>query len=336
MATCELLIAGRAVGAPFECPPSVSVLDAASLAGWELPHSCRRGTCESCRAQVLEGEVSPAADADGSALLCQVRAMGNVIIEPARVERRGAMQVKRIRAKFFRAIQVAADVVRVELRFPAGVRVPFRAGQYLNVCLPSEAPRSFSMANSPRHSDGVQLHVRLLEGGLFGTRVLPGLKAGDPIEVEIPLGDFYLREELPPSVILVAGGTGFAPLQSMLEDALAKRQNTTFHLYWGARTEDGIYAIDLVHKWLSKHANLRFVGVLSDGPAQVPFRAGLVHEAVEQDFPSLKETQVYACGSPAMVGAARSAFTLKRGLSPAHFFSDAFVVTANAETPAAL
>lgn len=306
----------------FACEPDLSVLDAAAKAGWELPYSCRRGTCESCRCPVLAGEVSPAAGADGTALLCQSRPLGDIRIAPVRVEPLQPVARKKIKARLYRLRMAAPDVAVVDLRFPAGVKAQFKAGQYLNVHVDGAEVRSFSMANTPRSSDSAQLHVRVLPGSLFGERILPHLQPGDTVDIELPFGDFYLREGNEP-VVLLAGGTGFAPIQAILEEALPKQRERSFSLYWGARQLGSLYAMEVVRKWEQKFANFRFTGALSDEAAAPPWRHGLVHEAVLADFSSLSGHQVYACGAPAMVAAARSAF-VARGLAPEHFYSDAF------------
>ena len=326
MSSCVIEIAGREP-ARFDCPDELTVLDAAAKAGWELPYSCRRGNCETCRATVLSGELTPPADADGTALLCQVRARSDIRIAPDRVERVERTASKRVRARFYRLRMAAPDVAVVDLRFPAGVRAAFKAGQYLQVKLENEAqPRSFSMANVPRVSDAVQLHVRVLPGSVFGERILPALQPGDEVALELPFGDFYLRDG-PAPVLMVAGGTGFAPIQSMLEEALPKQRERAFTLYWGARQAEGLYAIEQVRKWQQKYANFRFVGVLSEDREEAvaePWRTGLVHEAVLQDHASLAGHQVYVCGSPPLVQAARQAFIAQRGLNAGDFYSDAF------------
>lgn len=327
MSVCTVEAAGRDA-VTFACEPGETILDAAARAGWELPYSCRRGICETCRAGVLAGEVTPAAT-DGTALLCRVQACGDVRIAPDRIERATATVRKTVRAKLYRVRMAAPDVAVVDLRFPAGVKVPFKAGQYLQVLLEGQEPRSFSMANAPRASDSAQLHVRVLPGGLFGATVLPGLQPGAELQVELPFGDFYLRAGDAP-VVMVAGGTGFAPMQSLLEDALPKQRERSFTLYWGARRQDGLYALEQVRKWEQKFPNFRFVGVISDGDAPAPLRQGLVHEAVLQDLPTLADHQVYACGSPALVHVAREAFVQQRQLKVADFFSDAFATTAPA------
>jgi NAD(P)H-flavin reductase/ferredoxin len=323
MNTCTVEVAGQPP-IQFPCAPGQSVLDAAAQAGWELPYSCRRGNCESCRAPVLSGEVSPAAQ-NGTALLCQAQACSDIRIAPDRIEPLRPSTRKRTKARLYRTRMAAPDVAIVDLRFPAGVKASFKAGQYLRVLIEGEQPRCFSMSSAPRASDSVQIQVRVLPGSLFGERILPNLKTGDEVEIELPHGDFYLRETQAP-VILVAGGTGFAPMQSMLEDALAKQRNRSFELYWGARQPDGLYALEQVRKWEQKFPHFRFHGVISEGEAPAPWRSGYVHEAVLADHADLCGHEVYVCGAPVLVSAAKQAFTA-RGLPSAAFFSDAFAAT---------
>lgn len=314
----------------FDVPEGGSILDAALAAGWELPYSCRRGNCEGCRAHVISGEVYPPPAADGTALLCCAKALSDVEIEPLRIEKRNSDEPETVTGKLYRVRWPAEDVAIVDIRFPAGCRVKFEAGQYLSVVLEGHAPRSFSMANAPRSNDGVQLHVRILPDALFGGLLRNShLKPGDPITVTLPFGDFRLREAAGRPVILVAGGTGFAPMQSLLEDALGKYPDREFTLYWGARTQAGLYALDQVARWQRRHKNFRFIGVISDEPARGDWRSGLVHEAVCADFPDLGDYDVYVCGSPGLVQAARQAFGA-RGLPPDRFFSDSFTTSSEA------
>jgi NAD(P)H-flavin reductase/ferredoxin len=322
MTTCTIEIENSPVGA-FSCAPGQTVLQAAMAAGWQLPHSCGRGVCESCRVTVSGGDVTPAVDADGTALICRVRPLSDIRIAPDRAERVAPQATRILAAKLYRVRMAAPDVALVDLRFPAGVRVAFKAGQYLQVQLPGQAPRSFSIATPPRSSDAVQLQIRVLPESLFGSRILPTLKVGDAVQVELPLGDFYLREGAQHAV-MVAGGTGFAPMQSILEHALASQAQRRFTLYWGARTNEGLYAMEQVRRWQQRHANFSFVGVVSDESAPAPLRAGLVHDAVLADFDSLADCQVYVCGAPPMVAAAREQFVRKRALPASNFFSDAF------------
>lgn len=322
MTTCTVEIGGK-VAACFDCAGGLTLLDAASAAGWELPHSCRRGSCESCRVTVLEGQTIPAAQG-GTVLLCQVRADSDLRIAANRIEPVQKGERRKVQARLFRKRLVADDVCIVDLRFPAGVRIPFKAGQYLHVLMEGEQPRSFSMANSPKANDGAQLQVRVLPGSIFGERILATMQAGQTVELELPFGDFYLREGALP-VVLVAGGTGFAPIQSLLEEALPKYPDRSFTLYWGARHENGLYAMEQIQKWQRRHANFHFVGTVSDGPPPAGCRSGLVHEAVLADHANLTDHQAYVCGAPLMVSACREAFIQTKGLPAANFFADAFV-----------
>lgn len=300
----------------FECKAGQSVLDAAFEAGWEIPYSCRRGACESCRAPVLSGEFVGPTAFGGDALLCQAHPRTDLEIAPREIRRLDPNARKRVRAKVYRIERPAPDVAVLQLRFPAGVRVRFKAGQYLEVLLADGGRRAFSMANPPQQSDGALLHVRVLPGGAFSGRALGALKAGDPLEVELPFGDFWLRESGKPAVLL-AGGTGFAPMKAIVEDLLRRNVRRELALYWGARTRAGLYAEALARKW-----PLRFVPVLSEEAWEG--RTGFVHEAVLQDFHSLAGQEVYACGAPAMIDAARRAFVGERGLPPRAFFCDPF------------
>lgn len=323
MSTCTVRTQEHVI--QFDCAPDVTLLDAALAAGWEMPYSCRRGSCETCRAQVLKGSVEPAPAADGSVLLCQARADGDVEIAPLRIERRGSEDaVRRVVGRVYRVRWAAGDVAILDIRFAAGTRVAFRAGQYLNVMLPDHGPRSFSMANAPRVSDSVQLHVRVLPDGAFGRLLRAGLESGTTIDLELPFGDFHLRAAAGKPVILVAGGTGFAPMQSLLEDALGKNPDRHFKLYWGGRTMDSLYGMEQIARWQKRHANFSFVGVLSDEAAVAPLRRGLVHEAVLADYGDLADYDIYVCGAPGLVQAARKDF-IARGLPADRYYADSFV-----------
>lgn len=300
----------------FECKSGQSILDAALEAGWEMPFSCRRGACESCRAPVLSGEFVGPTAFGGDALLCQAHPRTNLEIAPREIRRLDPNARKRVKAKVYRIERPAPDVAVLQLRFPAGVRVKFKAGQYLEVLLPDGSRRAFSMANPPQQSDGALLHVRVLPGGAFSGKALGALKPGDVLEVELPFGDFWLRESERPAIFL-AGGTGFAPMKAIVEDLVKRNVRRELALYWGARTRPGLYAEALARKW-----PLRFVPVLSEEAWEG--RTGLVHQAVLDDFQSLAGHEVYACGAPPMIDAARRAFVGERGLPADAFYCDPF------------
>jgi NAD(P)H-flavin reductase/ferredoxin len=317
----------------FPCEPNESVLDATQRAGYEVPFSCRKGVCGTCKGRLVSGEARAFAgdalgDADkaaGNVLFCNARPRSDLVIAPRSIARIDPFSRKTVTARVFRIARVAEDVAHVHLRFPAGIRVRFKAGQHLNLILPNGERRDFSMANPPSESDGVQLHVRHVAGGAITGYVFNELKRGDQLRVEVPFGDFYLRDSERPA-LFVAGSTGFAPIAAMVADALAKGSRREMLLYWGARRRSGLYS-DLPAKWQARHPNFRYVPVISD--ETVPgLRHGLVHRAVLEDFPSLAAYQVYACGVPVMTQAARRDF-VQAGLPDSEFFAVAFVTRAD-------
>lgn len=313
----------------FPCDEATTLLDAAQAAGYELPYSCRNGVCGNCRGQIRSGEVSAPPAGDGYLMFCQTRPRSDLVIVPRGISRVDPSARKVVQAKVYRVTPAADDVSLLQLRFPAGVKVKFKAGQYLDVLLEDGSRRSFSMANPPQSSDGALLHIRRLPGGKFSDGVLGTLVAGDVVRVELPFGDFYLREDSPTPMVLVASGTGFAPIKSMLEDMFRRGVKREAVLYWGGRREKDLYAMDLPQKWAAQHPWLRFVPVLSEPEAGWTGRTGFVHRAVMEDLPDLSGYQVYACGVTAMIEAARADFTARCGLPPDAFFCDAFVTPAD-------
>jgi NAD(P)H-flavin reductase/ferredoxin len=328
----------------FECAEGDTVLQAAKAAGYELPYSCRSGICGSCKGKVLSGSLHNAAAgealtpeelASGYALFCQARPRSDIEIAVHSIERIDPNARKTVEAKIYRITRVTEDITLLQLRFPAGVRVKFKAGQYLHVMLDDGSRRSFSMANPPQQSDGALLHVRHMKDGKFSGWLASRAAVGDKLKVELPFGDFRMQEVAPDEsgagtcaarpAIFVASGTGFAPLKSIVEDLF--RRGTPARpiaLYWGGRRLQDLYMKDLPEKWAQQHAHFRFVPVLSEEAVE-GVRSGLVHEAVMQDFPSLADHEVYACGAPGMINAARLDFTQQRGLDPDKFHCDAFV-----------
>lgn len=322
---------------PIACAADQSVLVAVRQAGWELPYSCNAGVCASCKGRVLSGRVAPGRAGDhalseseraqGMALFCQARPLSDLVIEPRALTRIDPLARRRVAARVMRLDWLASDVVRMKLRFPAGEKVRFQAGQYLQVLLPDGQRRSYSMANPPHQNDGAELHIRVLPDGAFSQCLSGGLAAGDTVEVELPHGDFHWREQHEGPVVMLASGTGFAPLKSMLEDAFRRGLQRDISLYWGARTPRDLYLLDLARGWAATRG-IRFEPVISEPHAGDAWqgRTGLVHEAVLADHASLAAHAVYACGAPPMVAAARHDFTALRGLSPDAFFCDAFAV----------
>jgi CDP-4-dehydro-6-deoxyglucose reductase, E3 len=220
----------------------------------------------------------------------------------------------------------AEDVAVISLKLPAGERLQFLAGQYIDILLKDGKRRSFSLANAPHDDQFLQLHVRKTPGGAFSRYVFEEMKARAILRFEGPLGTFYLREDSDKPFIFVAGGTGFAPIKAQLEHLFHHGDGRPIVLYRGARFRGDLYLHDLPMRWQQEHPNFTYIPVLSDAPAEDPWqgREGLVHQAVLDDFADLSGYQVYACGAPAMTDIARQTFVEQRGLLEDEFYCDAF------------
>jgi CDP-4-dehydro-6-deoxyglucose reductase/3-phenylpropionate/trans-cinnamate dioxygenase ferredoxin reductase subunit len=319
-------------GITFACGVQDNLIDAAMRAGWELPYSCRSGACGSCEGNIVAGNyVSAGRTGDSSVQsgpaqrvkLCRVKPCSDLVIQPREVRRLDPNAHKTIKAKVYRITRPATDVAILKLRFPAGVRAKFKAGQYLKVLLEGGEERCFSMANAPHESDGVELHVRYLPGGLFAEQLFNTLGAGDFVNVRLPFGDFYLRDGSAP-IIFLAGGTGFAPVKSIIEDLVHKGVRRPMRLYFGARTPELLYMNDLCERWARELSEFTYLPVVSEAAPDWTGRVGLVHRAVLEDVATLAGCQVYACGAPPMIAAARADFEQIGQLEPSAFFCDAF------------
>lgn len=313
----------------FSCAPGQTILDAGLKAGIEMPYSCRKGVCGNCAGGIASGPVQcPPNDvaAPGQVLYCQCLPQGDLEIVPMAWHRFDPSARRQLTVKVFRNTLAAADVSVLQLRLPAGQRARFKAGQYLQVALPDGSRRSYSMANPPHESDTLQLHIRHVAGGQF-TQIVPMLQQGDLLQVELPFGNFELKEETAAPMLCVVGGTGFAPVKSLLDDMLKKGVRRPVTLVWGGRNAAGLYLLPAVERWKKLLPGFAFIAALenaADAQALGGFH-GRVDDAVRAHCPSLAGHEVYCCGAPPMVAAVKKACVEERGLDPRHFFSDVFV-----------
>ncbi|WP_374681315.1 2Fe-2S iron-sulfur cluster-binding protein [Accumulibacter sp.] len=322
----------KAVSARF----GETLLDAGLRQGINLPYECRNGGCGVCKCTVLQGTVDPglyqpsalsdAELAQGKVLSCCATAVDDVIIEYQASA--ATSRIPEYTARVVRMEKLTHDVMRVLLKLPEGQQIRFKAGQYVNIILDDGQRRAFSFANPPHEPEFVELQIRLMPGGKFTTHVFEAMKEGDEVRFEGPIGDFSLRESERP-IVFVAGATGFAPVKSMVEDAFQRGLKRQIHLYWGVKTLQDLYLPELPTRWAQEHDNFHFIPVLSEPEAETAWsgRTGLVHEAILEDFPELKEHEIYACGSVRMVEAIFP-FLKQHGAEDGACFSDAFSVSA--------
>ncbi len=316
--------------------PGETLLEAGLRQGVALPYECRNGGCGVCRCTVLSGSVdhgnyqksalSDAAREAGEALMCTAVPLGDVEIEVEGLQALQAPAIREARARVERIERLAPEVMSLTLSLPDQPPMPFTAGQYLNVVLDDGQRRAFSFANPPHAGDEIELHVRRIPGGRFTGHVFDTLRVGDMLRIEGPLGGFTLREGERP-IVFVAGATGFAPIKSIVEDALRRGVRRPMWLYWGVRRRDDLYQYGLAQGWARAHENFHFVPVLSEADDAWAGRRGLVHEAMLEDRQALGGFDVYVCGSMRMVEAAVPAF-LAHGLGEDACFTDAFLPAA--------
>ncbi|MGH8729336.1 MAG: CDP-6-deoxy-delta-3,4-glucoseen reductase [Burkholderiales bacterium] len=323
-------------GHQFSADADDNVLASGLKAGYALPYGCRNGACGSCKGKILEGRVdygryqesalSEAEKASGHALFCQARPLSDLVIEAHEVSAIKDIPIKTLPCRVQKLEQLAPDIMAMYVKLPANERLQYLAGQYIDFLLKEGKRRSFSMANAPHDDELLELHVRRFPGGNFSEHVFTTMKERDILRFQGPLGTFFLREDSDKPIVLLASGTGFAPIKAIVEHAFYKDIKREMVLYWGARIKRDLYLAHLPEIWQRAHANFRFVPVLSEALAEDEWtgRTGLVHEAVLHDFESLGGHQVYACGAPIMVEAAHRDFIQQRELPPEEFFSDAF------------
>jgi CDP-4-dehydro-6-deoxyglucose reductase len=317
----------------FDAPPDRSLLDAALGAALNLPHSCKGGNCGSCRARLLTGEIwypngrplglSEAETADGLMLLCQARARSDLRIETFEMAAAEQTIIKRLPARIERALPLSHDVMGLYLRLPAAEEFRFEAGQYIDIMLPGGRRRSFSIASPPHDSRLLELHVRRVAGGELSARLFDGGAQSALLNIEGPLGQFVYRENRDAApMLLVGGGTGLAPLLSLMRHVIEKGIERDIVLYWGVRSERDLYAHAGLEV-LAGRSRLRYVPVLSEPSPQWQGARGWVHEAVLRDIADLDRYDVYAAGPPAMIAAVRREFAL-RGVDARRLFFDSF------------
>jgi len=314
------------------------LLEAALAAGLNLPHSCKSGHCSSCRARLRSGQIhypdvrpagiTAAEQESGHILLCQARPLSDLVLDARLIANAADVEIKTLPCRIASMRPLAPDVMQVWLRLPTVETLRFQPGQYLDVLLEGGRRRSFSIANPPHDNDQIELHVRRVPGGGFTERLFgANLHTGSLLRIEGPLGQFIYRPGAGP-VLMIAGGTGFAPLKSMLRHILEDGSDNgrDLHLYWGARQPPDLYEESTALTWARRYPRFHFHAVLSEstradaGPHR---RLGWVHEAVLADHPDLTGFEVYAAGPPAMIEAIRASFP-EHGLNRDRLYFDSF------------
>jgi CDP-4-dehydro-6-deoxyglucose reductase, E3 len=329
----------------FTVEPNQFLLEAGIKQGVVLPYGCKNGACGSCKCKLISGEIEQgkhqpsalsAAEAQaGMMLTCCATLKSDITIE-ARVIAAGDIPIKKMPCRVASLTKVAPDVMIVKLQLPAAEKLQYLAGQYVELLLKDGSRRAYSMGCAPHLADQVELHVRHLSGGkftdpLFGVTT-PAIKEKDILRFEGPMGTFFLREDSDKPMILVASGTGFAPIKALVEQAQFKSITRPMTLYWGGRRPQDLYMNELCKQWAAEMPNFKYIPVISDALPEDGWtgRTGFVHKAAMQDFADMSSYQVYACGAPIVINSAQKDFVSDCKLPDDEFYADSFTTAADA------
>jgi len=328
----------KSTGHRFTLEENETVLDGALRAGYTLPYGCRNGACGACVGTVVNGKVdyvnrdgvpalSKIDETKQQALFCQAHACEDLLIDSQEVTQGKDIPIKKIPCRLVKMEKLAHDVMCLQLKTPDSNRLQFLAGQYIDFLLKDGRRRSFSLANAPCHDELLELHVRHVDGGEFTDFIFNEMKEKSLLRIEGPLGSFFLRDQDEKNnrpILMLAGGTGFAPIKSLIEQAIYNEDSRQIDFYWGARAKQDLYLHDMATQW-AQQDNINYIPVLSEPSPEDNWQGklGFVHQAVLDDHTDLSGYDAYVCGPPPMVDAAHTEF-MQRGLPQQRFFSDSF------------
>ena len=331
-------------GRAFSAEPSEPMLVAGIRQGIGLPYGCKDGACGSCKCKLVSGSVvhgphqakalSAEEEANGYVLTCCGVAHSDVVIESRQVTEAGAFPIKKMPVRVSSLERASHDVIVMRLQLPAADAFQYHAGQYVEFLLRDGDRRSYSMATAPHaqaNAPQMELHLRHMPGGKFTDHVFGAMKEKEILRIEGPYGSFFLREDSEKPIVMLASGTGFAPIKAILEHMQFKGIARPVTLYLGGRRPADLYQSGWIEAQLAAMPGLRYVPVVSNALPEDQWtgRTGFVHQAVLQDFPDLSGHEVYACGAPIVVESAQRDFVALAGLPPECFFADAFTSAAD-------
>lgn len=328
----------------FTASDDEPILTAGIRQGIALPYGCKDGACGSCKCKMLEGKVvhnqhqakalSAEEEAKGYILTCCAKPQSDIVLESRQVTSVDAFPIKRMPSRVISLEKKSHDVMVVLLQLPASDTLQYKAGQYIEFILRDGARRSYSMASAPHiaaERKTLKLHIRHMPGGKFTDHVFGEMKEKEIQRIEGPFGSFYLREDSQKPMILLASGTGFAPIKAIIQHMQHQGVKRSATLYWGGRRPADLYMHDWVMAQVAGMPNLRYVPVVSNALSEDAWtgRTGFVHQAVMADFPDLSDTQVYACGAPIVVDSAKADFVKLCKLPEDEFYADSFITEAD-------
>jgi len=308
----------------FYVEGSDTLLDAALRAGLALNYGCSNGNCGLCKARVVSGQAKKVRNHDyvlseadknaGVVLMCSNTAVNDLVIEAEEAGSAREIPLQQIAARVKAAERLSDDIMLLHLQTPRTRRLRFLAGQYVTLQAGEIPPVNYPVASCPCDDRNLQFHVQRMPGNPFADHVFNGLKSGDTVNILGPRGEFVLREDSPRNLVFIAWDTGFAPIKSLIEHAMALDVAESLHLYWLATEGRSHYLSNQCRAWNDALDNFYFT------PIQLPsaaaddagfFKAELLR--VTHDHPDLRDCDVYVAGPPALLDAARE-FLLAKGL----------------------
>lgn len=331
-------------GRAFSTLDGETILAAAIRTSVGLPYGCKDGACGSCKCKKLSGDVThaghsdkaltPEEEAAGYVLTCCATPRTDVVLESRQVTDASAFPIKKMPVRVASLQKKSHDVMQLRLQLPAAEKFRYHAGQYVEFLLRDGSRRAYSMATAPHLQEsapGLELHIRHMPGGKFTDHVFGAMKEKEILRIEGPFGSFFLREDSDKPIILLASGTGFAPVKALIEHMRHLGLTRPTALYWGGRRPADLYDADWIAEHTAAMPHFKYVPVVSDALPEDGWtgRTGFVHQAVLDDFADLSGHQVYACGAPVVVDSARASYLAERGLPEEEFFADAFTSEAD-------
>jgi naphthalene 1,2-dioxygenase ferredoxin reductase component len=309
--------------------PGANLLQALQAARVPMSYSCMAGRCGTCRCRVIGGDVidqggaeqqSPLSGRDGYVLACQT-----YITEPCTIEIPEPDEVVVHPARILKAVVVAIESMTHDIKrllLKSNKPFDYSPGQYVQLQFTPDCSRPYSLAGLSSQQE-LEFHVRLIPDGRVSGYVDRTLKVGDTVKVSGPLGSAYLRRKHQGPILCVAGGTGLAPILSIVRGAVNAGMRNPIHLYFGVRSPRDIYGMDWLEELRSQHRWLKAHVIVTSGGNPRTQRCGVVTDAIEHDLPELAGWRAYVCGSPPMVEAV-TVLARRLGVLPDQLYADAF------------
>jgi len=309
--------------------PGANLLEALQTAQVPMSYSCMAGRCGTCRCKLIEGEVleggkeqqRPLDGADSYVLACRT-----YLTEPCTIEIPEPDEIVVHPARILKATVTAVEAMTHDIKrlvLKPAKPLEFSPGQYAQLQFTPEHIRPYSMADIPLEGGDLEFHVRVVPDGRVSGYIDQQLKVGDAVRVSGPLGSAYLRRKHEGPMLCVAGGTGLAPVLSILRGAVAGDMSNPIHLYFGVRSPRDVYGLSWLQALARDHPGLKINVVVASGGDPKQHRCGLVTDVIDQDLGDLRGWRAYLCGSPPMVEAA-SLLARRKGIEPERIYADAF------------